>query len=65
LAIHTPYDAGDVFATPEEALRAGTSVTDIPLSAFRDSLEQSEVQEMVRTAALMRPDVETDLSVFS
>jgi hypothetical protein len=65
LAIHKPYDAGDVFATSEEALRAGKSVTDIPLSVFQDSLDQPEIQEMVRAAAGMRPDVEADLSVFS
>lgn len=65
MAIHKPYDAGDVFATSEEALREGTSVTDIPLSAFKDSLDQPEIQEMVRAAAQMGPDVEADLSVFS
>jgi hypothetical protein len=65
LAIHKPYDAADVFATSEEALRAGTSVTDIPLSVFQDSFDQPEIQEMVRAAARMRPDGEADLSVFS
>lgn len=64
MAIRNPYGADDVFATPEEARREGASVTEIPLSAFKASLTQPEVQEMVRAAAQLRPDLEAELPVF-
>jgi hypothetical protein len=50
VAIRKPYDAGDVFASPEEARRARVTVTEVPLQAFRESVAQDDVRQLVREA---------------
>jgi hypothetical protein len=66
MAISKPYDANDVFSSPEEARRGDAYVTAVPRDAFRESLSQPEVRAMVEAARrlplLSEPELPQSLS---
>lgn len=48
--IEKPSSASGIFASSEDALKYGSPVIDIPISDFVDSLDQPEVQAVLRSA---------------
>jgi hypothetical protein len=48
--IEKPSGAVQIFASSEEARELGTSVIDVPITDFVDSLDQPEVQEVLTMA---------------